>query len=149
MEALKKFVEYYKNNDRGILSLPCGTGKTYTSYLISKNYNQIVILSPLKEFAKQNLTKYVEYGYEYNTLLVDSDGTRYLNEEEWLNMLNDVKKYIDENNKRPSACDKNNDIKKIGCWINNQQANYDLDITKCKEGMKNEEIKKEWENFYK
>ena len=37
-EALKKFVEYYKNNDRGILSLPCGTGKTYTSYLISKSY---------------------------------------------------------------------------------------------------------------
>ena len=92
IEALKKFVEYYKNNDRGILSLPCGTGKTYTSFLISKNYNQIIILSPLKEFAKQNLTKYVEYGYEHNTLLVDSDGTRYL--DDIINFIKSNEKFI-------------------------------------------------------
>ena len=76
LEAVNKFNEYYINNDRGILSLPCGTGKTYTSYLISSKYKQIIIISPLKQFAKQNLDRYIEYGYKNNTLLIDSDGTR-------------------------------------------------------------------------
>ena len=63
---------------RGILTLPCGCGKTFTSYLISKKYKQVIIISPLRQFAKQNLDRYIEYGYKYNTLLVDSDseGTR-------------------------------------------------------------------------
>ena len=76
LEAVNKFNNYYENNKRGILSLPCGCGKTYTSYLISKKYKQIIILSPLKQFAKQNLDRYIEYGTTCNTLLVDSDGTR-------------------------------------------------------------------------
>ena len=56
--------------------MPCGTGKTLTSYLISQKFKQIIILSPLKEFAKQNLNRYIEYGYENKTLLVSSDGCR-------------------------------------------------------------------------
>ncbi len=77
LEALDAFTKWYAINDRGILSLPCGTGKTYTSYLISKAYKQVIIISPLKQFAKQNLDRYIDYGYNINnTLLVDSDGTR-------------------------------------------------------------------------
>ena len=73
-----KAVNEFKNKfvNRGILSMPCGTGKTFTSYLISKNYNQVIILSPLKQFAKQNLDRYIEYGYNGVSLLVDSDGER-------------------------------------------------------------------------
>ena len=75
--ARNNFEEYFKSYDRGILSMPCGTGKTFTSYLISQNYKQIIIISPLKQFAKQNLDRYIEYGYKLdNTLLVDSDGER-------------------------------------------------------------------------
>ena len=71
------FDQYFIKNDRGILSMPCGTGKTYASYLISEKYDQIIIISPLKQFAKQNIEKYIEYGYnKSNTLLVDSDGDR-------------------------------------------------------------------------
>ena len=33
LEAEKNFKEYYENNSRGILTMPCGTGKTYTSFL--------------------------------------------------------------------------------------------------------------------
>jgi len=77
IKAKENFIEYFKKNDRGILSMPCGTGKTYTSFLISNNYKQVILISPLKQFAKQNLEKYIEYGYnEGNTLLVDSDGER-------------------------------------------------------------------------
>lgn len=74
--AVSKFTEYFRDNNRGILSMPCGTGKTMTSYLISKKFKQIILLSPLKEFAKQNLNRYIEYGYENKTLLVSSDGCR-------------------------------------------------------------------------
>jgi superfamily II DNA or RNA helicase len=74
--AVSKFTEYFRDNNRGILSMPCGTGKTMTSYLISKKFKQIILLSPLKEFAKQNLNRYLEYGYENKTLLVSSDGCR-------------------------------------------------------------------------
>ena len=70
-------IEYYKENDNGILSMPCGTGKTYVSYLIAQDYKNVIILSPLKQFAKQNIVRFVEYGYPTDrTLIVDSDGCR-------------------------------------------------------------------------
>ena len=75
--AKKAAIVYFTENDNGILSMPCGTGKTYTAYLIAQEFNKIFIVSPLKEFAKQNLDRFVEYGYpRKNTLLVDSDGCR-------------------------------------------------------------------------
>jgi superfamily II DNA or RNA helicase len=89
IEAYEKFKEYFETEYRGILSLPPGTGKTYTSYLISKDYNQIILISPLKEFAYQNLIRFIEYGYDSKTLLVDSDGIRDINE---------IKEFIKDNN---------------------------------------------------
>jgi superfamily II DNA or RNA helicase len=75
LEAERSFVE--KFDKRGILAMPCGTGKTYISYLVSKHHQQIIILSPLKQHTKQNVEKFIEYGYpESKTLRVDSDGER-------------------------------------------------------------------------
>ena len=43
--------------------------------MISKRYEQeVIILSPLKQSARQNLDKCIEYGYPHKTLFVDSDG---------------------------------------------------------------------------
>jgi rhamnose utilization protein RhaD (predicted bifunctional aldolase and dehydrogenase) len=67
------------------------------------------------------------------------------NEEQWYDTLNECKKYIDENHKRPSTIDKNPEIKKIGRWLQNQMTKY----PKGTFIMKNEEIKKEWEKFTK
>ena len=86
LKAKEAFIEKFE--ERGIISMPCGTGKTYTSFLITEQYKQIIILSPLRQFAKQNLEKYIEYGYKNKTLLVDSDGTRDSNE---------IKKFIESN----------------------------------------------------
>lgn len=73
------------------MSLQCGTGKTLISYISSIELsNQIIIISPLKQFAKQNLDRFVEYGFDSPTLLVDSDGTRNFNE---------IKKFIKSNKK--------------------------------------------------
>jgi superfamily II DNA or RNA helicase len=90
LDAKNNFDIHFRNNNRGILSMPCGTGKTYTSYLISQNYKQIIIISPLKQFTQQNLEKYLEYGYSYNTKLIDSDGDR---------DIDSVKEFINNNNK--------------------------------------------------
>jgi superfamily II DNA or RNA helicase len=73
-EAQKEFNNKFV--DRGIISMPCGTGKTLISYLCSNKHKQVIFISPLRQFAKQNLDKFIEYGYTNNTLLIDSDGER-------------------------------------------------------------------------
>ena len=92
LDASIKIKNYLLNNNKAILSLPCGTGKTYTSFLIANEYKYVIIISPLKEFSKQNLNKFIEYGYnKNNTLLVNSDGTRrndiitdFIKKDKWL-----------------------------------------------------------------
>ena len=68
-------------------------------------------------------------------------------DELWKNKLNQVKQYIDLNKKSPSCSDKNVDIKQIGTWVINQKKNYDIDIEKCKEIMKNKQIYDVWTLF--
>ena len=90
LEAIEKFDNHFKENKRGILSLPCGCGKTYTSYKISNKFDKIILISPLREFALQNLNKFIEYGYKNNSLLINTDGTRNIEE---------IKKFIIDNEK--------------------------------------------------
>ena len=71
LDATIAIENYFRKEDRAILSLPCGTGKTFTSYLISQKYKQIIIISPLKQFAKQNMERFIEYGFSGKTLFSD------------------------------------------------------------------------------
>ena len=61
------------------------------------------------------------------------------NDDIWINHLKNVKKYIDENNKRPSKSDKNIILKQWGKWISHTQENY----VKIAYIMKDETIKKQ------
>jgi superfamily II DNA or RNA helicase len=54
---------------RNVLTMPCGTGKTYVSYLLSANYKNIIILSPLISTAEQ---LYVFYKKYYNNTATHS-----------------------------------------------------------------------------
>ena len=97
-----------------------------------KNYNK-----------KQNIMKnqeiydiWAEFVNEYKKNLLS-------NKENWLNTLENVEKYIDNNNKLPSTHDKNNDIKVMGSWISTQKKNYD----KKQYIMKNQEIYDVWTEF--
>ena len=65
------------------------------------------------------------------------------NEDVWILNLVNVKKYIDENGKRPSDSDKNKDIKQLGQWISNQITNY----KSRKHIMKNDLIYNKWLEF--
>lgn len=71
IEASNKF------NGKGILQLPCGMGKTYIACMIASNYDNIIILSPLRNYAVQLLEKFKEYFEDtYNYLLLSMDGER-------------------------------------------------------------------------
>jgi superfamily II DNA or RNA helicase len=72
LEAVEKF----KNLDKGILQLFCGMGKTHTSILISKNFKNIIILSPLKCYATQNLNVFTNALKDYSCNLISQDGER-------------------------------------------------------------------------
>ena len=58
-----------------------------------------------------------------------------------------LKLCINEYKKTPSQHDKNQDIKQMGTWISHQKTNYDIDINKCKNGMKNQDIYNKWTEF--
>jgi hypothetical protein len=67
------------------------------------------------------------------------------NEENWNNNLKLVEEYIVENNKYPSKENKNMDIKILGCWVSSQKSNYKNN----EQIMKDETIRKQWEEFTK
>lgn len=86
--------EKLKNSNRAILNFPCGMGKTLTSIMIAKDYDNIIIISPLIAYAKQNLEKFQEEfnNENYNFILVNSEGIRDSNE--ILKIFNNNKKNI-------------------------------------------------------
>ena len=58
-----------------LLNLPCGTGKTiiFSSHVKYKQYKNILILTPLRIQAKQNLDRVKQFLPNYTSLLIDSD----------------------------------------------------------------------------
>jgi superfamily II DNA or RNA helicase len=70
-----------KGLNNSILSLPCSMGKTYISALLGKDYDNIIILSPTRALAQQNLEKFKEYlCTEYNYVLISMDGKTKIDE---------------------------------------------------------------------
>ena len=70
-------VNILKDKNRSILSLPCGMGKTYTSYLIAKSYLNIIIIAPTRTLAEELLTNIDDYlENQYNPILISMDGSR-------------------------------------------------------------------------
>jgi len=79
-----------------------------------------------------------KYNMIYNSLGILQNG-----EEIWLKRLEEVKLYIDTNNKKPSTHDKYIRIGKIGFWICSQNQNY----KNMKQIMSNGKIYKLWTEF--
>ena len=63
------------NKKRAICHMPCGTGKTIVAIMLAKNYDNIIIFSPLLLFSAQLLDNF-KSEIDYNSILVDSEGTR-------------------------------------------------------------------------
>jgi superfamily II DNA or RNA helicase len=94
---------------------------------------------------KEQIMKNEEIYNQWTKFINDPRYKQYFqsNEDNWLEKLNQVKKYIDKNNKRPSSEDNNLQIKQLGLWIRTQNKNY---IIK-KEIMMNAEIYNKWTQF--
>jgi superfamily II DNA or RNA helicase len=78
LEAYNKLKEYNKS----ILSMPCGTGKTFVSFLLSLDYKNIFILTPLISTTEQILSHYKNYYSKYeniNYILVNCNAERDIN----------------------------------------------------------------------
>lgn len=65
------------------------------------------------------------------------------NEYYWYEKIKEVKKYIDNNNKKPSNYDKDKEIKSLSKWISHQITKYN----KKEEIMKNNKIYSIWSDF--
>jgi superfamily II DNA/RNA helicase len=70
---------------------------------------------------EDDLMKDIDIKYE---LVFDSIGKFKNREEIWMNRLEEVKNYIDKNNKLPSEKHINKKIKSYGQWLSNQKNNY-------------------------
>jgi hypothetical protein len=92
----------------------------------------------------QNM-KYKIYRKLWKNFIKDDKYKKYFlsNEEVWKKNLEFVKKYIDENKKRPSITDKNKEYKKYSLWLYKQQQNY----KNQQKIMSNKTIRHLWENF--
>ena len=77
IDAYKHTIRDFINETLLMLSLPCGTGKTFASWLVSLHFPNILIVSPLKAHSSQNLnnfkTFYNNYGVEKTYKLINSD----------------------------------------------------------------------------
>jgi len=72
-----------QSENRSILEMPCGTGKTIVTYLISLNYKNIILLSPLISTTEQLITHYKNYYSKekepISYTLINSQNTRDIN----------------------------------------------------------------------
>ena len=63
--------------------------------------------------------------FDYNETLREYISVKCVSfEERWKMRLEEVSKYIDENDKRPSCIDKDKNISKLGNWTTRQVTNY-------------------------
>ena len=76
--AFQNIKKEFENKNRAILQLPCGLGKTLISMIVGLDYDQVIILSPLKQYCAQNLERFKsELKYkDYEELIIDSENCR-------------------------------------------------------------------------
>ena len=131
LEAYNKIMETFSIENRAILHLPCGLGKTLISMKVGLNYDLIIFISPLKQYCIQNLQRFkseIKYK-DYESLIIDSDGTR---DTEY------ILKFLKKNKKNIlSVCYKSTDII---CKILNSLQNYIIIIDEFHNISKNEVI---------
>ena len=78
IEAFNKL----KDINRTILSMPCGTGKTLVTFLLSIDYKNIIILTPLISTAEQNMIHFKNYynnNIDNNYILINCKAERNIN----------------------------------------------------------------------
>ena len=132
--SINNFLKVMANNDRRIK-------KSYNNKKIG-GYISIENIIDDDNLDDDNEDKPNEFEFKYN-LIFDNIGNLLNNKDIWEKRLEELKMYIDENNKRPSQVDKDIQIKQLGSWSSTQITNY----KKEEQIMKEPEIRKKWNEF--
>lgn len=66
-----------KDDNKSLLSMPCGTGKTFVSFLLSLEYKNIIILSPLISTSEQLMIHYKNYSSSMEHIRPESYYSKY------------------------------------------------------------------------
>jgi hypothetical protein len=134
LELVKKYIN--ENNKRP------STKDKYNEYYTLSNWLSI----QSNNYKKKNDIMKNENIYNRWTEFINDEKYKIYfedNDKKWLDTLEQVKQYIDENNKRPSARDKNNEDYTISSWLRTQIANYG----NKKQILSNEDIYNKWTQF--
>jgi hypothetical protein len=117
-------------------------------------YNKDKKKQKLAFWIRAQLSNYNKGKYNMKDKNIYSEWTQFMKDyqqyffnivDNWYISLNKVKKYIDDNGKKPSVLDEDKEIKKLGRWISTQVANYN----KKKYNMKDTNIRSKWTEFMK
>jgi len=130
--SLEKVIKYIDKNNKK----PSRSDKDKNIMQIAEwlSAQQINYKNNQYSMSDENIRKkWEEFFTKYKEFVVSRD-------EKWKTNLEKIKKYIDENNKRPSRNDENENIRSYSSWISTQLQNY-------KKKEKNNVVKKEWEEF--
>jgi hypothetical protein len=132
-KSISNFLQVMAQNDSRIR-------KSYESKKLGGYISVERATEKSEEDEENEVSDDIDFRYEF---IYDSVGALKNGVEIWMKKLEEVKKYIDENGKRPPCKDKNIDVKRIGGWLSHQQTNY----SKKEKIMKNEKIYNEWTKF--
>jgi hypothetical protein len=112
-KAISNFNKVMAKNDSRIR-------QSYDNKKLGGYFNIENIFDDEENIEDLDLMEELDLKYE---LIFDKMGTLKNSEEIWMNKLEEVKKYIDENKKRPTSKNKDNKIRHLGQWLS-QQINH-------------------------
>jgi superfamily II DNA or RNA helicase len=128
---INNFLKVMANNDKRIKQ----------SYENKKIGGYISIENTIEDVEEENTEKELVL-FRYN-MIFDNMGKLLNGEEIWMKRLEEVKKYIDDNGKRPAITNKDKNIKQLGQWISTQTKNYKIKS----QIMSNVSIYSTWKQF--
>jgi len=139
--SIKNFMKVMAKNDRRIKksfeSKKLGGYISLVKVVGEENYNDD---EESEENEETDEIRDINFKYD---LIFDSIGIMKNSEEIFIKRLEEIKTYIDINNKTPSQINKDKTIRRIGCWMSTSIQNYSKKIN----NMKDEIIRKLWEEF--
>jgi len=137
-EKFAKLVKYIEDNGK----VP-STGHETNDNIENKNIASWFQTQKKNYNKKVKIMKHQKY-YDIWTKLMSENSSQFLNhEEKWIQTLNLVKHFMNENKDSPSRYSKNKDEKELGYWLSRQKIN----CKNCDKLFTHENIVKIWTEF--
>ena len=131
-KKLKKFID--QNQRRPVQKAKEENEKLLANWLSHQLKNYKKCSHGMKDPARREVWE--KFMDEYSEFIATQ-------EEEWIRNFNQVKDFIDQNQKRPSEKSKEENEKFLANWLSNQLTNY----KKCAQAMKDPARREIWETF--